>query len=204
MAMPKMKSTKRRGSRSEDTAILSRRVRVTELYIQGKSQITISKIVGVCPATVGHDLQWAHENFLQGISETFEKRMNEEIAKVEYVAELAYNEFEQSQKKEVLIKGDPKSVDKSKRQDVVKVVRKEGNPEWLALMLKCRELKAKMWGLVKPETREYKTQNNLNVVNAEPFDWSKMFAPPTEPDPIEMKLNEVRQLVDVQPNEETK
>lgn len=204
MTMPKLKKgTKRRGSRSEDTAILARRVHVTELYIQGKSQITISKMVGVCPATVGHDLQWAHENFLQGISETFEKRMNEEIAKVEYVAELAYNEFEQSQKKDVLVKGDPKSKDKKKQQDVVKVVRKEGNPEWLALMLKCRELKAKMWGLVKPETREYKTQNNLQVNSAEPFDWSRMFQPPIEADPIEMKLNEVRQLVE-KPNEEQK
>jgi hypothetical protein len=76
--------------------IEERRRKVAQMYLAGKSQFEIGKVVGVSQVTVSHDLTALREEWAADTAMNFSQRMAEELAKIDRLEEVAWEEYKRS------------------------------------------------------------------------------------------------------------
>jgi transposase len=82
----------------EQFEIAKRREVVSKLYLQGKSQLAISEIVGVVPKTVFNDLKALREQWRQNAAANFSELQSRELAKIDLIEQECWDQWDRSKK----------------------------------------------------------------------------------------------------------
>lgn len=136
-------------SKSKRYALMDRRKQVMELYLQGKTQWDIARLINVSQGTVCNDLTALRKNWLASALRDFDTLKAEELAKIDNVERAAWDAWECSRK----------PVGKSE-------VMRPGDPRFLAQVFECVETRLKILGLLKPGTTTVNTQVNMEMWSA--------------------------------------
>lgn len=140
--------TRRRGA--EDLAILQRMDRVSYLYLQGRRQWEIAKILGITPDAVSRDLRRVRNYWLRSTLRSFDQLQAKELARIDALERTYWTAWRRSLKKRET-KSTEQVDDQSGSTKTKAAIRQEdrdGNPSYLAGVERCIELRAKLLGLI--------------------------------------------------------
>jgi predicted transcriptional regulator len=177
--------------------IWERRVRVAELYLEGKPQPQIAKILGINQAMVSRDLASIREEWLKSSVRDFETSKAQEIAKIDRLEEQAWDAWHRSTQEQRTtvnktesmrrtVQGGKRGAHKlvpTKVTENVTVKNCPGDPRFMETIAWCIETRLKVLGAFKETTNI----NNLVI------DWGKMvmqpdYNPTMDVDVIESKI----------------
>lgn len=175
----------RRGTNT-DVIVQHRRQKVAELQRKGYNQWDIVRILGedgvkVSQSTVSQDIKALLIQYQENAFTNTEESRTRQLDNIAYLKQRAWDEFEFSRIKRTTVK--PSKTDKDQRVRVIEE-RKEGNPQWTALIKSCEELEAKIKGLFN----ETVVNNDNRSVT---IDWSNMSV---GDDPIQSRIDAVKAL----------
>jgi hypothetical protein len=171
--------------KNDQYAMLDRRRQVAALYLQGRGQCEIARRLGVCQATVCHDLAAVREEWLASALRDFDARKAEELAKLDRLEREAWAAWRRSrrdaQTRQVetatALRG-PKAKGRAAAKGPARLVPvrrvtgetargQAGDPRFLAQVGWCVETRLKVMGVL----REVK---NVNQVAAGVVDWREL------------------------------
>lgn len=135
------------GRRNSDDAVLKRRTTVSELYLAGRTQYEISRVVGVTPQQVGQDLKRIREQWRSSTMKNFEQKVNLELAKADQLEQEAWQAFEKSHGKHVTILTGEGS---DGPETITKTEYSAGDPHYLYTILRCIAMRCRILGLCAP------------------------------------------------------
>lgn len=162
---------------------LERRERVATLYLQGKTQWDIARLVKVSQGTVSNDLAAIREGWLASTLHDFDAKAAEELAKVGQLEATAWEAWQRSCKP---------IGKKSRKQSKKRPAERPGDPRFLDQVFRCIAVRLKMLGLLKGT--QVTVQQSLIASNVSFFDQLAASIPPGPvPDTIEEALEEHRQ-----------
>lgn len=137
---------------SKALALLQRRSRVCELYMQGRYQHEIARTMGVSVKTVSRDLEHVEKIWLAAAVTNFDKMRADELARINHLERTYWRAWrrslavreESSSSKTTDADGEATTKAEIKRR------RGEGNPAFLAGVQWCVERRCKLFGLDRP------------------------------------------------------
>lgn len=90
-----LKSKKAKFKQHQAARVLERRKQIAELYLQGKSQWQISKIVqpNVSQVVISKEMKAIREEWLKATVAAFDEAKAKELAKIDHVEEVAWERF---------------------------------------------------------------------------------------------------------------
>lgn len=143
-------------SRTHQLAILQRRQRVAELYLQGRLQWQIGQEVGCTQQTVCNDLAAIRKEWVRSAVMCFEERQAQELAKIdriEVIAEAAWRRScEDAEIKQRSRTKGRTTPDGTTLPDLIRnqrIVRGQaGDPRFLERMAWCVEMRTKILGIL--------------------------------------------------------
>lgn len=186
--MPNAKNSKKNGQ----YRLLDRRERVAALYLQGKSQQAIARLVGVSQATVSGDLAAVRKDWLASTLRDFDLKQAEELAKLDRLELVAWEAWERSCRDVQIRRSRAELPSPQKRgrgqprpapRTVVEETRKgqAGDPRFLERVAWCVETRLKLLGLLKP--------GQVQVGQVVTLDWDALAGPRVEaPDPFAERI----------------
>lgn len=131
------------------------------MSLRGKTQYEIAEIVGVTRWTVYHDLVEIHNSWIEKCVQAAQHQMAVEIAKIDHVEAELWQAWERScQSREVSgaeKRQRPGSADASK--SFVRKEMRDGNPKFMDGIMRCVEMRCKLFGLLRPVPPEDTDQN---------------------------------------------
>ena len=130
--------------RVKKTAVVDRRKKVAELALQGLTQETIARRLGVAQATVGRDLEQVRREWRDSAVRDFDEARGQELQKLALVEAEAWAAWQRSQtpvQAAMLSEGK----DGSRRSSSLK--HQHGNPRFLDQINKCITQRCVLLGL---------------------------------------------------------
>ena len=179
-----------KGNKAQLVEIGERQRLVTEYYVRGMTQVQIVQVlkekhdIVTSQPTVCNDIRDAMEFWEQQKLGEIEQQRLKEIAALNMAEAKAWEEFEFSQRRKVVIK--PKKGDADQREKVI-FERTLGSTEWHEQALRCHDRRVKLMGMIKPDVViKPNGDTNNSVVNI----WSQIVQG-VPVDPLEQKLKEL-------------
>lgn len=133
----------------------SRRTDVARLYLRGKSQQQIADELEVTRKTVWSDIQAIRAEWKKERLDDAEELINIELAKIDQMEAEAWAAWERSKQptvQRVVLDADKEGAGYKKRVKTGQT----GEPQYLAIVLKCCERRCKILGLDAPAKQESK------------------------------------------------
>jgi predicted transcriptional regulator len=172
-----MKMPRQNGSRY---VIAARRQKVAELYVQGITQFAIAEQLGVCQPTVSNDLARVREQWLKSSLMDFNAKKSEELARLEHLERVAWEDYAESRKVYVKVKGRGLVPSDTRR--------KPGDVRYLQEVREAITLRLKVLGAIQPDKKVIVNQNvGIGLSAAD-------FAPRPEP-AVDDCANEITQAI---------
>jgi len=128
-------------------AVIERRQRVADLYLQGWTQLAIAKEVGVSQGMICVDLKQIRKEWRESAIRDFDAMRDEELRRLERIEKEAWSAWERSQKPVQSARVSDKEGGKGHKT----VKSQVGNSRFLELVLKCVESRRAMLGLDAPK-----------------------------------------------------
>lgn len=134
-------------SRAKKAEVARRRRVVSELYIQGHSQMAIAEQVGVSQPTVSTDLKTIQQQWRESAIRDLDSLREKELRKLDAVELEAWKAWQRSQKpaQEATV-----CTDGSTQKTVKKVAEQTGDPRFLDQISKCIASRRALLGLDAP------------------------------------------------------
>lgn len=180
-----------KGNKSQLVEIGQRQALVAQYYTRGMSQVEIVKVLmekhGIKSSqpTVSNDINATLELWKGEKLDEIEQQKLKEIAALNRAEAVAWEEFEFSQRRKVVIK--PKKGDADQREKVI-FERTLGSQGWHEQALRCHDRRVRLMGMIREITIKPNGDNvNNSVVNI----WSQIVQGGPV-DPLEEKLKELR------------
>jgi len=153
-----------------DMTIEQRRTEVARLYLRGRSQQQIADEIGVVRKTVWSDIQEIRKEWQEERLSDAEALINRELAKLDHLEAEAFDAWERSKQdaERETVTDDPEKGRITKHVTIGQT----GDPQYLALILRCCERRCKLLGLDAPEKREEKIDM---TVSGPPLSREEMF-----------------------------
>ena len=127
--------------------VTQRRLRVTELYLQGWPQGAIATELNVAQSTVCEDLKYVRRKWEQSAISNFDELRTRELQKLDYIEREAWGAWQRSQKPAqsatVTGEGNGQQTRKSMKHQI-------GDPRFLEQVSKCISQRRAMTGLDAP------------------------------------------------------
>jgi len=136
--------------------IAERRKTVASLYLQGKFQDEIAKVVKVDRGTVSRDLKALQEEWLKSGVMDLNAAKARELAKIDEIERQAWVAWEQSRKDAETMEVTGTAQGGKGKPDKVKKITKgqAGDPRFLAILLDCTNRRCELLGLDAPKKNE--------------------------------------------------
>ena len=134
--------------RSKKLAIIQRRQRVADLYLQGLTQTTIAEHLGTCQSIVCDDLKAIRAQWQESSVRDFDTAREVELRRIDRIQAEASEAWEKSKQPEqaATVSGEG-SVNQKVRKSVKN---RHGDPRFLDIMLKCVASRRAILGLDAP------------------------------------------------------
>ena len=146
--------------------------RITDLYLQGKSQADIAAIIGVARQQVGYDLAIIRKRWRNDTTINLDEAKQKELARLDTLERTYWDAWERTLEEKVKTRTEQST--SGKTDNGVKVakatVEKEillGNPAYLAGVMSCIDRRCKLLGLDAPSKTENKNTETIEVRNVE-------------------------------------
>lgn len=185
---------------NQEFMLLERRRKTAALYLEGKPQTEIAKLLEISPATVKADLDFVKGVWLRAMRDDFDARKAEELARIDKLEATAWAAWERSCRdaeiKRTKTVGMMKPVKRSKTQTrfipnsqitETEIRGQSGDPRFLEQVEKCINLRLKLFGMLKTD-KHYHTNNQLTI------NWTEIIGrePPGDyEDPLQARIREV-------------
>lgn len=140
-------------------AIAERRARVTELYLQRKSQSEIAAIVGVTQQTVSLDLKAVQKRWLESATFDFNTAVQRELAEIDMLEREYYQSWNASKVEKIVKTSEQNDTTKprgkktvlasAKTKRGVKAEQREGDPRYLQGVQWCIAKRCELLGLTQ-------------------------------------------------------
>lgn len=207
--MPEKNSTtgKKKQFDNKQAVELHRRTQVAQLYLQGMSLHVVATKLGVSYSTVWKSLQQLQTEWKERHSRDFDTMKVEELAKIDRIeaeywaawhrsllpAEYEVTRVESAPQREVTKGEDGKpmiaplakmATIKSVKEK--KVVYRDGNPEWMAGIKWCTEIRLKVIGAFKDGNT---TNNNQFIIK-----WDDYYDRANTPNPVTERIEALKAL----------
>jgi hypothetical protein len=134
-----------------DEGVLARRQQVGAMYLAGKYQADIARLVGVTQQQISHDLAALRKLWLASSVRDFNTAKAEELAKVDRVEHEYWVGWERSLQDHVQNLAEIKTGDKPGRKRSRRREGQAGDPRFLDGVLKCVERRCTILGLDAPK-----------------------------------------------------
>ena len=135
-------------TQAQRLAIIERRQRVADLYLQGWTQLAIAREVGVSQGMICVDLKQIRKDWRESAIRDFDAMRDEELRRLERIEREAWDAWERSQKPVQSAKIHDQQANGKGHKTVKSQV---GNPRFLELVVKCVESRRTMLGLDAPK-----------------------------------------------------
>lgn len=139
----------------------ARRPEIAEMWCRGHTQQQIADHFGLSAGRINQELTAMREEWRQEFLHAIDTMKAAEARRILELERTYWREFDKSCKKKIYPKGADGKIDYGAPDDQVKVVEVLGNPELLAGIRGCMELRAKIFGLFKDT---HNTQVNVLTV----------------------------------------
>jgi hypothetical protein len=140
--------------KSKNVAINKRREQVADLYLQGKTQMEISEVVGVGQPTVSSDLKRIQAQWRESSVRDFDLARELELRKIDRIEREAWAAWERSKKPS---QSATTSDDPNQRRTRRQVKNQNGDPRFLEQVNKCIASRRALLGLDAPIRTEIET-----------------------------------------------
>jgi len=141
------------------TTIDDRRRRISELYLQGKSQSEIGLEVGLAQPNVSHELKKIREQWRASTVRNYDEAKNIELARIDQIENEAWEAWNRGIGKHIV------TTKKDSREDSELTTRTEhlnGDPRYLDVIAGCVKKRCEILGLNAPTKTEI---SGLDVVS---------------------------------------
>lgn len=140
----------------------ARRPKIVEMWCKGYTQVQIAEHFGLSKGRISQEITEMRDEWRKEYLQAMEVRQVEAVRHVLNLEQTYWREFDKSCKKRVYPKGADGKVNYDAPDSEIKVVEVLGNPELLAGIRGCIELRAKILGLGKDT---HNTQVNVFTVD---------------------------------------
>jgi hypothetical protein len=140
--------------KSKNVAINKRREQVADLYLQGKTQMEISEVVGVGQPTVSSDLKRIQAQWRESSVRDFDLARELELRKIDRIEREAWAAWERSKKP---AQSATTSDEPNQRRTRRHVKNQYGDPRFLEQVHKCVSARRALLGLDAPVRTEIET-----------------------------------------------
>lgn len=162
------KSKKKRPSprsQQQSAATAERRVRVAELYCQGKAFYEIAKLVGACVNTITEDMKANRAEWRERRSLAMDAAIEEHLAKIDEAERKAWVAWDRSVQdavaKVTTTEHDGKTSTREEERG------QAGDPRFLEIVLKCCKQRCDLLGLEAPKKTEVTLEQKPPATRAE-------------------------------------
>ena len=145
-------SRKRNQPRGKSLEVLQRRDKVAGLYLEGKTQWDMAKILGVSQTTICKDLEALHKAWKESPLPKIDEARNKELNRIDKL-EATYWEAWESSKKPLEVTSSEKMDSETgggRKKSSIKREHRDGNPAFLQGIRECIAMRTKMLGVDKP------------------------------------------------------
>ena len=192
--MPRIPKSKK-NAKNDEWQIERRRLRIAELYCEGKHQWQIGEIVGLGQSAVHEELKKIREEWKQERADLIMTKVERELERLDHLEAMLWDRFRASMEDAVVrvkrtdsamlpdqsqVAKDPKSkkalpgipATLQPIKSVTEITRKGqvGDPRWTEQIQSIIEMRLKILGAFKPEIKFEQNNNNTVVV-----DWASMY-----------------------------
>lgn len=142
--------------------------RITDMYLQGKTQADIASILGLARQQIGYDLAVIQRRWREDTAINMDEAKQKELARVDVLERTYWDAWQRTLDEKTKTRTEQSSVTgevdkKGKQKGSAKaVIEKEtmlGNPAYLAGVMSCIERRCKMLGLDAPVKNETTLKN---------------------------------------------
>ena len=123
--------------------------RITDLYLQGKTQADIAAVIGVARQQIGYDLVIIQRRWRSDTTINLDEAKQKELARVDVLEREYWSAWERSLEEKVKTRTEKHTGSDSAKASVEKESLL-GNPAYLAGVMSCIERRCKMLGLDAP------------------------------------------------------
>jgi len=135
-------------SRRKKTEIAAKRNEIGRLYLSKKTQTEIGEIIGLTQQSVSLHLKALRTRWIESADMDFNLARAEEIAKLDNLERLAYEEWVVSKKPRITTTIEGASGVETKKQTRTEIP--HGNPKFLDIIHKCVAKRCELLGVVAP------------------------------------------------------
>lgn len=196
--MPSDSTKVKRTRKTTQLLMLERQEKVSDLYRQGLPLHEIAKSVGVSGVTVSSDMKAVRDRYKERANRSYADWLEEELAKLDLLEKLAYEDYERSRETKVRTKikrrpskrdvdngADPDDFILSQTIDVQE--RRAGDPRFLEIIKDCSTKRMKLLGFLDERPV-------VNNVNQQVIDWTALAKPPEKVDRIEEQIKRLESI----------
>jgi ParB-like chromosome segregation protein Spo0J len=137
---------KKEVKRRKQGEMLEDDVRITEMYLAGKTQVEIAEAIGKSQPTVSRAISRIHQRWLESPLVNFNEAKMRELAAIDKVENAAWEAWLRSQEEKLTrtttgTKGQPSTA-------TIRTEQQNGDSPYLNIILKCSEQRSKLLGLI--------------------------------------------------------
>lgn len=142
------------------------RLKVSALYLQGKTQWEISEIVGIAQGTVSNDLKAIQKKWIASSLVNIDKVKAEDLAKIDQLEREAWEAWEKSKADKTIKSKKQSNISDGERTELsIRTENMHGDPRYWQGIQWCIEKRIKIFGLDAPEKLEI-FENKINIANS--------------------------------------
>lgn len=141
-------------AKNSNSNVENRRDQVMEMYLMGKTQTEIAKLLSVTEGLVSQDIKKRKKEWKERRAASYEDKLNEELAKIDKLEREYYEAWVRSRtnykKRGVKIKGVASNPSPESQEITESEIIKDGNSRFLNGVMSCIDRRARLLGLDAP------------------------------------------------------